>query len=394
MPVDRSEHTTLTPDPTTVESSSVQEIVQQAFHQHLRAEIRSAVQVVMEEVMREELTQFLGAQWGECGPERKGYRNGSYTRDLATSCGKIEDLQVPRDREGQFHTQIFDRYSRYEEQVAEGLTQMFVNGTSTHKVGEVAEKLMGVAPSASAVSRLNQTLTEQFEAWRSRKLKSHWRVLYLDGIYFEVRHGDQVDATVILAALGVDLEGNKDVLALRACAEESKDGWMCLLQDLRTRGVTEIDLILTDGHDGLLAAVFTLFTSTPRQRCLVHKQRNVINAIPKRERDPIAAELSGIWNQSTKEQAMTELAAFKGKYRERYPEAIRSLCEDEEHLLTFYDFPQAMHRHIRSTNPIESFFRNVRRRTDQIDTFTTETSCLSIVWAVMQGIHLSKIPVS
>ena len=87
---------------------------------------------------------------------------------------------------------------------------------------------------------------------------------------------------------------------------------------------------------------------------------------------------------------MTELVAFKGKYRERYPEAVRSLCEDEEHLLTFYDFPQAMHRHLRSPNTIESFFRNVRRRTDHI----AETSCLSIVWAVMQGIHLSKIAVS
>jgi transposase-like protein len=252
---------------------------------------------------------------------------------------------------------------------------------------------MGVTPSASAVSRLNHTLTEQFEAWRCRPLLAHWRVLYLDGIYFEVRHGEQVDPTIILAAMGVDLEGNKEILAIRACAQESQEGWLSLLQDLRTRGVSEVDLIVTDGHEGLLAALAALFTATPRQRCLVHKQRNVMSAIPKREHEPIAAELAGIWHQPSKEQALTELAAFKGKYRERYPEAIRSLCEDEEHLLTFYAFPQSMHHHIRSTNAIESFFRNVRRRTDQIDSFTTETSCLSIVWAVMQGIRLSKIAV-
>lgn len=391
MPVEQ--HTTSTPHPTTAESSSSQELVQQAFHDHLRKQIRSAVRIVMEEIMREELTRFLGAGYGEVSSQRKGYRNGSYTRDLATSSGSIEDLQVPRDREGQFHTQLFERYSRYEQQVADGLTEMFVSGTSTHKVGEVAQTLMGVAPSASAVSRLNKTLTEQFEDWRTRTLQDHWRVLYLDGIYLEVRHGEKVDPTIILAAMGVDLEGNKDILAIRACAQESEDGWMCLLQDLRTRGVKDVDLILTDGHDGLLAAVSALFTAASRQRCLVHKQRNVMNAIPKRERDPIATELSGIWNQPTKEKALAELAVFKGKYHERYPEAVRSLCEDEEHLLTFYDFPQSMHRHIRSTNPIESFFRNVRRRTDHIDTFTTEMSCLSIVWAVMQGIHLSKISV-
>jgi putative transposase len=163
---------------------------------------------------------------------------------------KSKIFRCEDDRQGQFHTQIFDRYSRYEEQVAEGLTQMFVSGTSTQKVGEVAQTLMGVTPSASTVSRLNQTLTEQFEAWRNRTLQGHWRVLYLDGIYFEVRHGDQVDAMVILAAMGVDLEGNKDILAIRACAQESQDGWTCLLQDLRTRGATEVDLIVTDGHDG------------------------------------------------------------------------------------------------------------------------------------------------
>ena len=271
MPVEQ--HTTSIPQPTTAESSSSQEIVQQAFHQHLREEIRCAVKLVMEEIMREELTQFLGAQWGEASPERKGYRNGSYTRDLATSSGRREDLQVPRDREGQFHTQLFERDSRYEQQLADGLTEMFLSGTSTQKVGEVAETLMGVAPSKRSVSRLHHTLTEQFEAWCTRKLQGHWRLLYLDGISFEVRHGDQVDATVILAAMGVDLEGNKDILAIRACAEESRDGWMCLLQDLRTRGVTEVDLMLTDGHDGLLAAVSALFTATRRQRCLVHKQR-------------------------------------------------------------------------------------------------------------------------
>jgi putative transposase len=180
---------------------------------------------------------------------------------------------------------------------------------------------------------------------------------------------------------------------MRACAEEDKDGWMCLLQDLRTRGATQVDLIVTDGHDGLLAAVSALFTATPRQRCLVHKQRNVMNALPRREQDPIAAELAGIWNQPTKEQALIELAAFKAKYHQRYPEAVRSLSEDEEHLLTFYAFPQVMHRYIRSTNAIESLFSNVRRRTNQIDAFTTETSCLTIVWAVMQDIRLPKIPV-
>lgn len=392
MPVPKK-RTTSTNDAAKVESSDHTMPDEQEFRQRLRNLAVSAMRVLIEEVMRQELEQCLGAAWGACTPSRKGYRNGSYTRDLVTKTGRIEDLSVPRDRAGQFQTQVFERYGRYEPEVAEALTEMFVSGTSTHKVGNVAEKLMGVAPSASAVSRLNQTLTEQYEAWRERPLLAHYRILYLDGIHFTVRHGGKTDSIIILTALGVDLEGNKDVLALRACAEEDKDGWSCLVQDLRTRGVAEVDLIVTDGHDGLLAAVSSLFTATPRQRCLVHKQRNVMNAIPHRERQELATELAGIFKQEKKEDALLNLAAFKAKYQKRYPEAIRSLTEDEEHLLTFYAFPPIMHRYIRSTNAIESLFSNVRQRTDQIDAFTTETSCLTIVWAVMQDIRLPKIPV-
>jgi putative transposase len=393
MPVPKHKPTTLSPEGSTAQSSSPIVSEQEEFRQHLRRLAVSAVQVLLEQVMREELEQCLGASWGECTSTRRGYRNGSYSRDLVTPTGRIEGLKVPRDRAGAFQTQVFERYSRYEPEVAEALTDMFVSGTSTQKVGKVAEKLLGVAPSASAVSRLNQALTEQYEAWRERRLLPHYRIISLDGIHFTVRHGTQTDATMILTALGVDLEGSREVLAFRACAEEDKDGWSCLIQDLRTRGVSEIDLLVTDGHDGLLAAISALFPATLRQRCLVHKQRNVMNAIPKREQQEVAAELAGIWKQEKKEEALLNLTAFKAKYRQRYPEAVRSLMEDEEHLLTFYAFPPVMHRYIRSTNAIESLFSNVRQRTDQIDVFTTESSCLAIVWATIQDIRLHKISV-
>src|SRR5258708_4910206 len=330
MPVSKNKPTTLTSDGSTQESSSAVLPEEEDFRQYLRRLAVSAIQVLIEQVMCEELEQCIGASWGKCTPTRRGYRNGSYTRDLVTPTGRIEDLNVPRDREGEFHSQVFERYKRYEPEVAEALTQMFVSGTSTHKVGEVAATLMGVAPSASTISRLNQTLTEQYETWRERPLQAHYRILYLDGIYFEVRHGSQVDSTVILTALSVDFEGKKEVLALRACAEESKDGWMCLLQDMRTRGATQFDIIVTDGHEGILTALHALFPKNPRQRCTVHKQRNVLNAIPKRERPDVSAELSGIWHQETKEEALVQFDLFKVKYNQRYPEAIRSLCEDEE----------------------------------------------------------------
>jgi putative transposase len=227
MPVSQKKRTTAENAPSMAEQPSLQMPEQQEFHQHLRALAQSAVRTVLELVMRQELDAFLGAAWGECSPKRKGYRNGSYTRDLVTSSGRLENVTVPRDREGQFHTQAFERYSRYEPHIAEGLTQMFVAGTSTHKVAEVAQTLLGVAPSASTISRLNQTLAQQFEAWRERALQAHWRILYLDGIHLSIRHGDKADSTLILTALGVDLEGNKEVLA-RLSLRRGGSRWMGL----------------------------------------------------------------------------------------------------------------------------------------------------------------------
>jgi putative transposase len=168
MPVSKKKRITSPLNPSKPEPSSSVLPEQQVFHQYLRRLAQSAVRIVLETVMREELDQFIGADWGASSPKRKGHRNGYYTRDLVTSTGRLEDINVPRDRAGQFHTQAFERYSRYEPHIADGLSQMFVAGTSTHKVGEVAQTLLGVAPSASTISRLNQTLTQQFEAWRER----------------------------------------------------------------------------------------------------------------------------------------------------------------------------------------------------------------------------------
>ena len=183
---------------------------QEEFRQHLRRLAVSAVQVLIEQVMRKELEQCIGASWGECTPTRRGYRNGSYTRDLVTSTGRIEDLKVLRDWAGAFHTQVFERYARYEP--------------------EVAEKLLEVAPSASTISRLNQTLTEQYEVWRERSLQAHYSVVYLDGIHFTVQHGTKTDRTLILTALGVDLEGSREFLAFRASALEAtiSESFLCL----------------------------------------------------------------------------------------------------------------------------------------------------------------------
>src|SRR5437763_10971223 len=180
MPVPKKKPITAENALSTSEASSLPLPEQQEFHQHLRALAQGAVRTVLELVMREELDAFIGAAWGESSPKRKGYRNGTYTRDLATATGQLEDLRVPRDREGQFHTQAFEHYQRYEPHIAEGLTQMFVAGVSTHKVGEVAQTPMGVAASVSTIRGVNRSVTQQYETCREGKVHAHWTVISRD----------------------------------------------------------------------------------------------------------------------------------------------------------------------------------------------------------------------
>jgi putative transposase len=213
-------------------------------------------------------------------------------------------------------------------------------------------------------------------------------------VHFDIRHGDKVDSTIILTALGVDLAGNKEVLALRACAEEDKDGWSCLLQDLRSRGATHIDLIVTDGHDGRLSAVSELFSATPRQRCLLHKQRHVLNAIPRRERGEVQAELVGIWDLPSKQEAVAQLAANTRQIRQtlsRGSEEPGPGGGGDSHLLRFPadDAPvhqdHQCHRESRRVTFVSAPIRST--------SCTLETSCLTIVWATIQDIRLHKISV-
>jgi putative transposase len=246
MPVGKKKSSTTPLHPSTsvpapVESEATVLPTQSDFHQHLRTQVRNVMRDFLQSVLREELDAFIGCQWGEHSPNRQGYRNGYYQRDLATTSGKIEGLKVPREREGQFQTQLFESYHRYEPQVEAGLSAMFVAGVSTAKVGQIAQTLMGVAPSKSAVSRLNADLSDQLEEWHKRKLASQWQIIYLDGVYYKVRHGAEAVSMPLVIALGVDQAGHKEVLALRASAEESKAGWQLLLEDLRERGVGQGD---------------------------------------------------------------------------------------------------------------------------------------------------------
>jgi transposase-like protein len=229
---------------------------QDHFRQQLRQRVRHFIRYLLEATMQEEMTTFLQAEFGEQGnAARQGQRNGYYTRSLFTAMGKVEDLYVPRDRAGLFQTEVFERYNRSEPEVEEAVEAMYVAGVSQKKVAAVTEKLMGTRPAPKRVAKMTAGLAERFEEWRKATLQPHYRVIYLDGVYYPVVYEDKAGQGAVLVALEVDQGGHKEVLAIFAGAEESKVAWASLLSDPKARGMEQVDLFVTDGGDGLIAAL-------------------------------------------------------------------------------------------------------------------------------------------
>lgn len=366
---------------------------QEEFRAALRLEAQAAVRVVIEQAMREELTQLVQAEPYQRNTRRGGYRNGYYLRDWVTAFGALKDLRVPRDRAGQYQTQVLDRFRRHEPAVREAITAMFVAGVSQGRVAHITEPLLGAAPSAATVSRIAKDLQAECDEWRQRPLAAHYRVILMDGVYMPIVHGEKADETPLLVAMGIDLNGQRSVVSFMPAGAESVDAWQGLLDDLKRRGVEQVDLFVTDGDDGLIGALERSFPQAARQRCWVHKMRNVLAKIPKRAKKGVAAALKGIVAQDSREAALEQTQAFRARYETIYPEAVACLERDLSACLTFYDFPKQLWRHIKTTNAIEGLFHTIRQRTNKIGAFRNENSCTLIVFATIQSIRFNQVAV-
>jgi len=339
----------------------------------------------------EEVNLFIGAGRYERSGQRRDQRNGSYTRNLGTSVGLIEDLPVPRTRKG-FQTQVFERYHRRQAALDQGIGEMFVQGVSTRQVGEVMEALTDVKPSPATVSRVFHTLDAEFDSWKQRSLAEHYVYAFADGTYFTVVYQDEGHKMPILAIIGINLHGEREVLGFTVGERENQAAWEDLLDDLKRRGVQTVDLWITDGNQAMLNAVQHKFPGSKRQRCIKHKLENVLGYVPKTQQANLEPELKAIFYQDNREKADQVVAAFVEKYSQVYPTAIECLQRDLEACLTFYAFPQAHWKTIRTTNVIERLFGEVKKRSHKMAAaFRNESSCLLMFYAVIRGLAFRRI---
>lgn len=363
------------------------------IHEILQERLRLAIKFTLIRVLEEEIEAFVNAEPYQRTPQRRDYRNGTYPRDLVTSMGAVEDLSVPRTRNG-FHTELFERYQRRQTELDESICEMFVQGISTAQVGNVIEVLTGAHPSPSTVSRVFHSLEEEFEGWKRRKLKSHYLYVFADGTYFTVIYNAEGCKMPILAIVGIDEDGRREVLTFTVGERENQQAWEDALENLKSRGVETVDLWITDGNKAMLNAIEIKFPSSQRQRCIKHKMENVLAYIPEKHHEQVRPELKAIFYQANREKANQELAAFIAKYEKVYPSAIECLKRDLEACLTFYSFPSKHWKYIRTTNIIERLFGEVKKRSHKMAAaFRNENSCLLMFYAVIRSLKLRRISV-
>ncbi len=252
--------------------------------------LRAMVSAIVEATLEAEMTAALGAEKSERSATRLGYRSGYYTRSLVTRVGSLE-LRVPQDREGRFSTRLFERYQRSEKALVAALAEMYVQGVSTRKVKAITEELCGHAFSASAISEINKKLDGELAAFAGRRLEEAYPYLIVDARYEKVREAGVITSQAVLIAIGVDLEGRRNVLGLELANRESGSSWKAFLASLKSRGLQGVEFVVSDNHEGLKRAIREVLPEAAWQRCYVHFLRNALDYVPRKVDDDCLQEL-------------------------------------------------------------------------------------------------------
>jgi putative transposase len=345
-----------------------------------RSSARESLQKILEDRMHDRIGHYLEEMDTHDEDDR---RNGYFSRHLLTELGDIL-LNVPRTRTIS-GVGVIQAYSRRAVQVNRMILSCFILGLSTRKVSQALMPVLGESVSATTVSRVSRILDASVMAFHRRPIHRSYRFLFLDGVVLKRRTGIGSIKSVVLVALGMTDDGKKEVIDFTIVQGESQAAWDAFLSDLYRRGLCGegLDLIVTDGGKGLLAALPFVYPGIPCQRCWAHKTRNVLNNIRKADWEAVKKDLASISNAQGLKQAQTALKRFANKWGLLYPKALASLKECIEELLAFFKIQDPnLWPKIRTTNIIERRFRELRRRTRPMGVFSDKTSMERILYAV------------
>ena len=341
---------------------------------------------VMNEILQAEMTEHLGARPGEQTDERRGYRNGSYERTLTTRVGSLT-LEVPRDRDGTFQTDLFQRYQRSEKALVTTMMQMVIEGVSTRRVKDITTELCGREFSRQTVSNLTEKLGEQIEAWAERPLDEEYPFLLADAMRINVRRQGAVRSTQALIVIGISEDGYREILGFKIALRETGESWKELFEELKARGLRRVELATSDAHEGLEAALRSAFPGCIWQRCQAHFRRNVLDKTPSGYRDRMHELLDQILEADSQQQAQQRLEEHTDALKQEAPAALEVLEDGLFDATAVLALPGKYRRRLRTSNMLERLIQEVRRREKVIRIFPNKESAWRLVGALLAEKH-------
>src|SRR5512138_184812 len=342
--------------------------------------LQGVVRGLVQELLEAEMDEYLGAGRYERVTSRRGYRSGHRPRRLLTRLGEL-DLAVPTERSGRYRTRLFERYQRSERSFLLTLQEMYLAGVSTRKVRQITEELCGYEISASSVSRAVCRLDEDLTVWRNRRLTESYPYLIVDARYGQVRQGGRVMSQGSLLVCAVGASGQRDIIGVYQANTESETSWTEVFRDLVRRGLAGVRLVVSDDHEGLVAAIRRCFQGVLWQRCQKHYQDNVLALVSKKDRSMLRQALRTVFDAASHEHAQVRLAEVVVEWRERYPAVSDKLEAETENTLAFFRFPASHWLRIRTTNMLERYNEELRRRTKVIRVFPNAAASLRLTTA-------------
>lgn len=338
---------------------------------------------VLERALGAELTEHLGYEKHDpAGYGRGNARNGTTEKTLKGKNGEVT-IEVPRDRNGSFEPQIVKKHQTRFDGFDEKILSMYARGMTTRDIQGHLEEIYGVEVSPTLISNVTDAVVEEVKAWQSRPLEMVYPIVYLDALHVKIREAGHVQNRAIYVAIGVKLDGDKEVLGLWAGQAEGAKFWLQVVTELKNRGVQDIFIACVDGLKGLPQAIESVFPKAEVQLCIVHLVRNCLNYVPWKERKTVAADLKPIYRAATSEDAWLQMEAFAEKWDRRYPSISQIWRRNWEQVTPFFAYPAEIRKVIYTTNAVESLNMSLRKVIKTRGSFPNEEAALKLLYLAL-----------
>jgi putative transposase len=348
--------------------------------------LKQLTKALIERAMNAELTHHLGYEKHDpAGYNSGNSRNGTSPKTVKGEFGEVV-VETPRDRNATFQPQILPKHQTRFDGFDDKIVSMYARGMTTREIQGHLQEMYGVEVSPTLISEVTEAVTDEVKAWQSRPLEPIYGIIFLDALYVKMRHEGRVENRAVYVAMGVDLEGRKEVLGLWTSANEGAKFWLAVLTELRNRGLKDVFIVCIDGLRGFPQAIESVYPEARIQLCIVHLVRASLNYVNWKERKRVAADLKSVYRAATATQAEWELNEFIARWGHKYQAIGKLWKENWERVIPFFEFPPEVRRVIYTTNAVESLHMSLRKIIKTRGSFPSEEAALKLLYLALRNV--------